>query len=137
MALIQTVADPVFANCMIPAVSNLVLRNSSQSRTLSVIKSKGRKAIHYQLDSAILHKEMKLFFPLNQVADAVDDYELFPRPWFKAISTIASGSRCCTIPKAEIRTSSGVCSQPELCNMSHLHSKIDSSSAVKSRRVLL
>ena len=31
---------------------------------------------------------MKLFSPLNQVDNAVEDYELFPRPWLETAGTI-------------------------------------------------
>ena len=34
----------------------------------------------------------KLFFPLNQVDNAVEDYELFPRPWFETAGTILNFS---------------------------------------------
>ena len=70
---------------MVPAVPNQDLGNSLQSPKLSAIELKGRKAIYYQLDSAMLYKEMKL---LNQVGNAVEGYELFPRPWFKTVGTI-------------------------------------------------
>ena len=50
---------------MVLAVSNQGLKDGSRSLTQSAIKPKWRKAVHYQLDSAILHKKMKLFSPLE------------------------------------------------------------------------
>ena len=69
-----------------PAVLNQGLGNSSQPLSPAT-KPKGRKAIYYRIDSATLHKEMKLFFPL-EVDNSVEDYELFPTPWFETAGTI-------------------------------------------------
>ena len=67
---------------MLSAVSNQGLGGSSQSLTPPATKPKGSKAI----DSAILHKEMKLFLPLE--LNTVGDYGLFLRPWFETAGTM-------------------------------------------------
>ena len=50
---------------MVSAVSSQGLGNSPQPLIPPASKPKGRKSIHYRIDSATLHKEMKLFFPLE------------------------------------------------------------------------
>ena len=50
---------------MVPAASDQRLRNSSQYPTLSAIKPEGRKAIHFKIGSATLHKDIELSFPLE------------------------------------------------------------------------
>ena len=74
--------------CMVPAVSGQGLENNSQPLTPSATKPKGRKAIHYWVDSATLQIESGSSSPLNQVDNAVEGYELFLRPWFEAAATI-------------------------------------------------
>ena len=44
---------------MVLAVSNQGLKDGSQSLTQSAINPKWRKAVHYQLGSAILHKNQE------------------------------------------------------------------------------
>ena len=56
---------------------------------------------------------------------------------FVLLTHLALGYRFCIISRTKIRMSFGIFNQPERCNMSHLHSKIDYSSAIKSRHVLL
>ena len=65
-------------------VSNQGLGNSSQPLTPPATKPKGREVIHYRRGSTTPHKEMTIF-PLNQVYNAVEDYGLFPRPWFEIV----------------------------------------------------
>ena len=51
-------------------------------------KLKVRTSNHYWIDSATLHKDMKLLFPLDQVDNAVEYHEPRPRPWFETAGTI-------------------------------------------------
>ena len=84
------------------------LGNSSQSPTTLSAKLKGREAIRYQMDS---QENEAPFFPSNQV-DNVEDYELFPGPWFETAELVMF-MQCakCLCPKLEGVRRWGLCSE--------------------------